>query len=82
MHCPHCEKQVSVFSKTLNRGGGTMTCPHCGGKIRLEIDKKLALLWFIPAVLLALVLKPLLGSWCSAPGIAVMVLLSAKLKPA
>lgn len=82
MKCPHCAKKIGYFSNALNRFGKIKTCPYCAGKIRVHIDAKLAALWFVPAVLLAIALRPVLGSWSTGPGIVLVLLLSAKLKPA
>ena len=29
MHCPHCEKKISFFSKALNSWGKFKICSHC-----------------------------------------------------
>ena len=82
MKCPHCTKSVSLFSKELNRFGKSKVCPHCAGSIRIHVDLKSAALWFIPAVLLALLVRPLVGSWGTGLGVTLLLLLSFRLKPA
>ena len=61
MQCPHCAKDVSLFAKELNRMGKVKSCPHCGGAVKLRLDWKRYLAWALPLVVVAIVLKPVLG---------------------
>jgi hypothetical protein len=82
MKCPHCTKSISFFSKELNRFGKVKVCPHCGGNVRVYVAPKSVALWFIPAVLLAILVRPVLGSWGTGLAVGLMVLVSLKLRPA
>jgi hypothetical protein len=82
MKCPHCANSIAFFSKELNRFGKNKVCPHCGGGVRLYVDPKSVALWFIPTVVLALLVSPVLGSWGTGLAVGLMLLLSFKLRPA
>lgn len=61
MKCPHCNKKISLFSKALNKSGNPKTCPECLGSVKVKVDGKLALLWFVPMFLLHFfILKPII----------------------
>lgn len=58
MHCPYCEEKISIFSKAVNRFGKNRICPHCGKTIVLGVNWVLLAILFVPAVVLALILRP------------------------
>ncbi len=86
MKCPHCGESVGVFSREMNRFGKTKTCPHCKKSVRLFMSFKVAALLFVPAVVLALLLKPLFVNYGVSGYLAtglvtgLLVLLSVRLK--
>ncbi len=86
MKCPHCAKSVGVFSREMNRFGKTKTCPHCKKSVRLFVSFKVAALLFVPAIVLALLLRPLFVSYgvsgYLATGLAtgLLILLAMRLK--
>jgi hypothetical protein len=65
----------------MNRWGKVKICPHCAGTFRLRINLKVAALWLVPAVILALVLKPWLGALNTLPGLILLFVLAGKLEP-
>ena len=86
MKCPHCNNPISLFSREMNRFGKNKTCPHCGKAIRLFVSFKVVALLIIPAIVLALLIKPVfialgLSSSLAGPFITgILVLLSMRLK--
>ncbi len=81
MQCPHCNKKVSFFSREMNRFGKVKACPNCGGSVRLRMNLKVIALWFFPAVILTILIKPLLGAFNSLPGVMLLFFLGARLEP-
>lgn len=59
MNCPHCDDSVSLFSQKMNLFTKDKTCPHCQKIIRLFINFKVFALLLVPAVAVAVLLKPL-----------------------
>lgn len=82
MKCPSCNKDVSAFSKAMNRFERKRSCPHCGAGVKLRVDPKRAALLFVPAVILSLLLRPLLGEFSTPAMIVLLLLLTFKLEPA
>jgi hypothetical protein len=63
LKCPHCDKKISLFSKTLNKFGKVKVCPHCSEQFKFFINFKVAAILFIPAFVLSLfILKPFIIS--------------------
>jgi hypothetical protein len=71
MKCPHCGGSIGLFSRELNRFAKVKTCPHCGNSIRLFVSFKAAGLLFVPSVVLALLLRPVLVSFGLSGSLAV-----------
>lgn len=88
MKCPHCGRSISLFSREMSRLGKVRTCPHCRKSVRLFVSVKVAALLFIPSVVLALFLKPILVSFGLSGSLAiglttgVLLLLAMRLKAA
>jgi hypothetical protein len=86
MKCPHCSKTIGVFSRAVNKWGKNKSCPHCEQPIKLYVSWKIAGLLFIPAIVLALFLKPvfvslgLSGSLATGLTTGALLLLSMRLK--
>ena len=87
MKCPHCDKQISFFSKALNKFSKGRTCPHCSKAIKVYIDFKIAAILFVPAVALSVyVLQPIFILYGLSDGLAtgvitgVLIILSTRLK--
>lgn len=81
MRCPHCNKNVSFFSRAMNRFGKIKICPHCGEKLRVRVSFKRVALWFLPTLVLTLLLRPFLGSLGSVPGLFIVIVMSLQLLP-
>ena len=89
MICPHCQKNVSLFSKALmapTKPGGSRPCPHCQQPFAITADPMKALLVVLVATVLGFFLLrpiPYVGSalWGAAVVFAAF-LLAAKLKKA
>ena len=86
MKCPHCFESVSVFSKEMNKFGKSKVCPKCTKPIQLYVSLKWVAILFIPAVVSALLIKPLFinvglsGSLATGLMCGLMVLLCMRLK--
>jgi hypothetical protein len=87
LKCPHCDKKISLFSKTLNKFGKVKVCPHCSEPFKSFINFKVAAILFIPALVLSLfILKPFIISLGLTGGVStgimggLLVLLSMRLK--
>ncbi len=81
MKCPHCSTSVSFFSKELNRFGKAKVCPRCGQGIKLTVALVPAAVLFVPAVALSLALRPWLGGGSTAVAVALLLILSFRLRP-
>jgi hypothetical protein len=72
----------------MNRFGKVKTCPHCQKQVRLFVSFKVAALLFVPAVVLALLLRPvfvgfgLSGSLATGLTTGTLVALAMRLKAA
>ena len=73
MKCPLCSARVSIFSRDLNRWGNRPRCPKCGGAVRVGLNGARSAMLFVPAVVLAIYLKPLFV-WAGVPGSLAVVL--------
>ena len=88
MKCPHCSESVSLFSKEMNKFGKSKVCPKCTNSIQLYVSLKWVAILFIPAVICAVLLKPLFinaglsGSLANGLICGVTVLLCMRLKVA
>jgi hypothetical protein len=88
MKCPHCSKPIGLFSREMNNFGKNKTCPHCQKPVRLFLSLKVATLLFVPAVVLALLLKPVFvglgisGSLATGFTTGLLVMLAMRLKAA
>ena len=82
MICPHCDKPVSLFSREVNRMGKVKGCPHCSGAVKLSIDWKRYLIWVIPLVIVAVLLKPVLGYVGTGMAVAFAIAMSMVLEAA
>ena len=86
MKCPHCSKSIGVFSRAVNKWGKGKSCPYCEQPIKVYVAWKIAGLLFIPAIVLALFLKPvfvsfgLSGSLATGLTTGALILLSMRLK--
>lgn len=86
MKCPHCFESVGVFSKELNKFGKSKFCPKCTKPIQLYVSLKWVAILFGPAVVSALLIKPLFinaglnGSLATGLICGLMVLLCMRLK--
>lgn len=86
MKCPHCSESVSLFSKEMNKFGKSKVCPKCTNSIQLYVSLKWVAILFIPAVICAILLKPLFinaglsGSLANGLICGVTVLLCMRLK--
>lgn len=62
MHCPHCEKKISFFSKALNSWGKFKICPHCQSDLEVSVNLKFVTLGVIPFICLyTLIISPLIS---------------------
>ena len=82
MTCPHCDKDISLFDKAMNRMGKVKACPHCGGPVKLRIDWKRYLLWVVPLMVVAFMLKPVLGYVGTGMAVAFALMMSMALDAA
>jgi len=86
MKCPHCEKNVSLFSNNMTKWGKVKYCPHCSNPVKPYLSLKMAVILFVPFVIAALLLKPVftkygLGeSFSSGLATALICILSFRLK--
>lgn len=81
MNCPHCKQKISFFSPQLSGFGKIKVCPHCACAIRYSINFKVAGLLLVPAIILALLLKPWLGAFNNVPGLMILLVLATELEP-
>ena len=66
MKCPHCTKNISIFSKSLNKLGRVKICPFCEKKIKFYVSWIKISIWFIPLIAIySLIIQPL----CIAVGL-------------
>jgi len=82
MKCPHCHKSVSLFSREMNRMGKVKSCPHCAGAVKLKLDWMRYVLWAVPLLVVAVLLKPVMGYLGTGLAVGVAVLMSMGLEPA
>ncbi|XQU07031.1 hypothetical protein P4544_09735 [Halomonas sp. LY9] len=88
MKCPHCGDEISLFSREMNRLGKDKICKNCHEPIRVFVSFKMVALLFIPAIVLAILLKPvfvgfgLSGSLAIGLTTGVAIMLSMRLKAA
>lgn len=82
MECPYCKQLVGRFSRSMNRFGKVKACPHCCKPVRLAVSPVHVAMFFIPGVLVAVLLRPWLGAFATGLAVAVTLALSMRLKPA
>jgi len=78
MICPKCEKNISLFSKTLNSFGKEKKCPHCQAALYKTMNFKKAMALSIPTVLAYLfILQPIFSivGMHKGLGLAVLVMI-------
>ncbi len=76
MYCPHCKEPIRML-------GTLKQCPRCNGAIRLYVDKKTAMLLFVPVLLIGLSLMRYLekiGLDGIVGGLAAVVILFASMR--
>lgn len=59
MNCPHCGETVSLFLREMNLFTKDKACPHCQKRICLFVNFKVFALLLVPAIAVAVLLKPL-----------------------
>ena len=61
MKCPHCDHSISLFSKTMNSFEKNRVCPSCEQPIKNYINFKTAMIWFVPILILNIIVGAILG---------------------
>jgi uncharacterized paraquat-inducible protein A len=87
MNCPYCTKAISIFSPTImgaSKLGATRACPHCGKKIAITADPKMAAIAAIGAAVVGFfVLRPIpyvgMALW-GVGAVAAIFIFAARLK--
>jgi hypothetical protein len=87
MKCPHCTKNVSIFTKSMLSFSKDKRCPYCEKGIKSYINLKIAGILIVPFILISLfLLKPILvtlgfnGSYATAFMGGLLILASTRLK--